>query len=228
MMLMNIKKLENINKKICSIFIITGEKFLFSFLISAAIFLSSCESRPIGGGGLNYYSKKPSEKASIFLKPVEQWRIEAGNIIEWKEGEFVAATGGQASSWSYASFEYNAVLKAPYLLTVSLNRISNDTDRPVELRFIGGFFGVSEDQWYLYESEKNWTGWQRSSSINSGENNLTIIHYGQTVRGYVNGVLVGSIRLNTPNSVGKPGVFFKGDPFKRSKVAFKNFTAIQR
>lgn len=197
-------------------------------LVLCEFLLSSCRANYERAASSRTHRNTVFEQNSVYLKPVEQWRIEAGNITGMRDGGFVATTGGQSGSWSYASLQYNSSVRPPYSITASMRRISSDTHRPVEIRFVGGYFAVSSNHWYLYESEENWTGWQYSASINGGENILTVAHDGRRVKGYINGTYVGSLVLQAPIQAGKPGIFFKGDPLRKSEVAFKNFTVTSR
>ncbi|MDR2443168.1 MAG: hypothetical protein LBE31_06570 [Deltaproteobacteria bacterium] len=148
-----------------------------------------------------------------------------GSMVWTADNSFVGNSNAAKGAYSIARYEFEKEPQMPLRLSVQYKRLTNDNDRPVELYFVGGAFGVASKNYYFYESESHWTGWQAipSKVTISDVNRLTVLQDGRNVIGYVNNVEVARFTLEK-EPVGKVSLFFKGMPGNVSRVEFSDFS----
>ncbi len=169
-----------------------------------------------------YGCAQTNQRILIDPFPIEKWSIVSGSIIGVYDNGFIGRTGAQ-NKLSFGQFEYDDVIDDKYVVDVTIQRLSNDIDRPIEILFLGGAFGVADNSWYFYESDDHCTGWQFDNIISDMENKLSIVQNGPNISGYINEKYVGTFTIRNPVHIGKVSIYFEGEPNQPSTIIFKNF-----
>ncbi|MEO0228007.1 MAG: PEGA domain-containing protein [candidate division WOR-3 bacterium] len=155
------------------------------------------------------------------------WRILEGSMEMRGTGEnkvFVCTSNAKGGSYSFGKYEYQKTVRF-YEASLKMKRLTGDHQYPLEFFFLGGAFGFTPlgNEYYFWETDNHWTGWQYSGNIVAGENEITIKQYGRVVEAYVNGGFVGTFELQQEIGPGKVSVFFKGTPNVASQMQFRDF-----
>lgn len=152
------------------------------------------------------------------------WVTAAGQLRGDGSCNTLRATSGPGGSWSYGRYDLRQPVGTNLAIEVTFRRVTSDHDRPMEVYFRGGAFGLTSlGTWYFYEGEDHWTGWQRNDAIQREENVVVVRQEGRRVRARVNRVLIGEFELNTEPVRGQVSVFFKGAPDMASEIEFRDF-----
>jgi hypothetical protein len=139
--------------------------------------------------------------------------------------------------WWGASFNRKVEPKGTALkIEATFSRPLEDGDRPVDLHFRGGYFGVAQNKYYFWEGDgeppkaapnPHWTDWQKTNVDVHQETVIAVRQKGADLEGFIDGALVGTFKLNSPPSPGPVGIGFKSAQGKAAKVKFRNFTVTE-
>ena len=139
-----------------------------------------------------------------------------------------------AFDWWGAQYDRKSQLTGTALkIEVKFSRPLEDADRPVDLHFRGGYFGVAQDKYYFWEGDgeppkpagpnPHWTDWQQTKVDVRQETTIAVRQKGADLEGYINGALVGTFKLNATPTPGPVGVGFKSAKGKSAKVKIRDF-----
>lgn len=155
-------------------------------------------------------------------------------------GAFVGTSAevNPAFDWWGAQFDQKAQPKGTALkIELTFSRPLEDADRPVDLHFRGGYFGVAQDKYYFWEGDSepprpappnpHWTDWQQTKVDVRQETTIAVRQKGAEVEGYINGALVGTFKLNAAPTPGPVGVGFKSIKGKSAKVRLRDFSVTE-
>jgi len=139
--------------------------------------------------------------------------------------------------WWGATFDQKREPKGTALkIEAVFSRPLEDGDRPVDLHFRGGYFGVAQNKFYFWEGDGqppnpaapiHWTEWQQTAVDVKQETTIAVRQKGVDLEGFINGALVGTFKLNTAPPPGPVGIGFKSAKGKAAKVKFRNFTVTE-
>jgi len=142
-----------------------------------------------------------------------------------------------AFDWWGAQYDRKMQPKGTVLkIEVKFSRPVEDSDRPVDLHFRGGYFGVAQDKFYFWEGDSeppvsqpnpHWTDWQQTKVDIHQETTIAVRQKGAELEGYINGALVGTFKLNTAPTAGLVGVGFKSAKGKSAKVKIRDFSVTE-
>jgi len=136
--------------------------------------------------------------------------------------------------WWGASFDRKASPKGTSLkIEAKFSRPLDDGDRPVDLHFRGGYFGVAQDKYYFWEGDTepekpapanaHWTQWQATKVDVGQETTIAVRQKGADLEGFINGALVGTFKLNVTPAPGPVGIGFKSASGRAAKVKLRDF-----
>lgn len=134
--------------------------------------------------------------------------------------------------WWGATFDRKTQTHGTALkIEVKFSRPLEDADRPVDLHFRGGVFGVAQDKYYFWDGDTeptpptpHWTDWQQTKVDIQQETTIAVRQKGADLEGFINGALVGTFKLNATPSAGTVGVGFKSAKGKAAKVKIRDFS----
>ncbi len=152
------------------------------------------------------------------------WRAVAGTIDQDDGNRIVATSNAGAGSWSYARIELDRAVGYDMEVSATLQRLTDDRDRPIEIYFPGGAFGVANGNWYFYENEAHWTGWQNHSAITTDRNRVRVVQHDRHVTAWVNGQHVAEFDLIDLPARPVVALFFKGAPGFASRVQYSDIS----
>jgi hypothetical protein len=160
-------------------------------------------------------------------KPPFAWDVLAGSVASSADGaRWIGTSDAGSGEFSRGHFRFPRSVRTTVEISVRARRLSADTDRPIEIYFPGGAFGVASNGQFFFwgESDARWSGWQSNAAITNGANLIQVRQSGRHVEGYVNGVMVGTFELELEPVPAAPSVFFKGNSGQRSRIEFWDFT----
>ena len=176
--------------------------------------------------------------ASSSSSDCSEWAVLKGK--QAPDGGSCAAFIGESAEvnptfdWWGASFDKKTPTKGTKLrIEAKFSRPLEDGDRPVDLHFRGGYFGVAQDKYYFWEGDSapteaappnaHWTSWQPTKVDVKQESTIAVRQDGVNIEGFINGALVGTFKLNTPPTPGPVGIGFKSAKGKAAKVKIRDF-----
>lgn len=150
----------------------------------------------------------------------------AGSLEAGTERDSFIATsdGGTDHGFSRGHCLSREIVLGDIEVSVDAERLSDEHEMPIEIAFRGGFFAVTgTSSWFLYESDRNWTGWQPTPvPIGKRRMALRVVQRGRQVTGYIDGHLAGSLALTTEQHR-TVGIAFKARPGQAGKIRFRDF-----
>ncbi len=137
--------------------------------------------------------------------------------------------------WWGATFDRKTQTHGTSLkIEVRFSRPLEDADRPVDLHFRGGVFGVAQNKYYFWDGDTepappvpHWTDWQQTKVDAQQETVIAVRQKGTDLEGFINGALVGTFKLNAAPPAGAIGVGFKSAQGKAAKVKIRDFTVTE-
>lgn len=136
--------------------------------------------------------------------------------------------------WWAGQFHWKQPKGTRLKIEVKFSRALEDRDSPAGVHFRGGFFDVAKDKYYFWEGDdkmgvkpavQHWTDWVATKVDITQETTVTVRQKGVDLEGFINGVLVGTFKLNADPGPGFVGIDFKTPRGKTSaKVKFRDFS----
>lgn len=155
---------------------------------------------------------------------LSDFEIASGELSEGAGcGVFVGIAGPKVSTFSYAEFRRREPVTVPYRVQVTVQRLSADSERAVELHVLGGIVLLKDGHYALYATEAQFarSGWQPLPSLRLHEpTRIEVVQSEHHVVLRVDGRLVERwSHVSVPRS-GKLGLAFKGIPDYRARLWF--------
>jgi hypothetical protein len=139
-------------------------------------------------------------------------------------------TNAALGNYSEGVIEFNQDITLPAFASAVMERSSGDTNRPLELKVLGGYIGVTPQNgelwYYIYESESHWTGWINSGIPSGNEVLISARQDARRITAWLNGVRLPDFNLISVSSDKRIWLKLKGDPAARSSALVRNFTVV--
>lgn len=155
---------------------------------------------------------------------LSDFEVTSGELSEGARcGEFIGISASKVSTFSYAEFRRREPVTAPYRVQVTVQRLSADSGRSVELHILGGIVLLKDGAYALYATEAEFarSGWQPLPSLRLHEpTHVEVIQSEHHVVLRIDGRFVERwSHASVPRS-GRVGIAFKGMPDYRARIWF--------
>jgi murein DD-endopeptidase MepM/ murein hydrolase activator NlpD len=145
-------------------------------------------------------------------------------------GTLILSTNAAIGSYSEGVIEFNQDIALPAFVSVTMERSTGDTNRPLELKVIGAYIGVTPQNgelwYYVYESEAHWTGWINSGIPSGNDIAISARQDGKRISTWLNSVRLPDFTLDVLSSDKRFWLKLKGDSGKNSIALARNFTVL--
>ena len=139
-------------------------------------------------------------------------------------------TNSASGSYSEGVIEFNQDVALPAYASVTMERGTGDTNRPLELKVLGGYIGITPQNgelwYYIYESESHWTGWINSGIPSGSEIAISARQDGKRISSWLNGVRLPDFTLFFTPTDKRFWLKLKGDPGQKSQAIIRTFTVM--
>jgi hypothetical protein len=150
----------------------------------------------------------------------------AGSLERGSEPDSFIATSDASTDGGFSRGHYlwREIVDGDIEVSVRAERLGDEHEMPVEIAFRGGFFAVTgTSSWFLYESDRNWTGWQPTPvPVDNGSLVLRVVQRGRHVTGYVGDRVAGTFTLSAEQARAV-GIAFKARPGRPGRIKIRDF-----
>ena len=166
----------------------------------------------------------PSQPSAETPRPTRSpWQLLYGTMVENSEGTLLLGTNAAPKEYSEVGIEHRDEIAPSLEFSVKGARLSADADRPLDLCFLGGCFGVApaSHSYYFWGTDQSFSGWHRSDAITNGVNAVRIRQRGREIR--ANEQFVAAFTLKADPKRGHITLRAKGAPGQVSRIEYSNF-----
>lgn len=164
----------------------------------------------------------------IIKSNLYDWEIANGN---WYINKDTKRTIGkfEGKEGERGQIVYKIPTKPSYKMDVTVERLSQDAMKYIEVNFLGGKFCINGmNQWYFYENSENRTDPVMDYNFKDKENKVSIIQENRKIITFINNQKVGEFTLANEPKIGKLSISFTAEKYQEGKIAFRDFNLIQK